>query len=103
MKIIYKGKTKDVYELEDKNYLLKFKDDVTGADGVFDPGANSVGLSIDGMGQGGLRMTTYYFKKLIEENIPTHFVSADIEKAEMTVLPAEAFGKIGRASCRERV
>ncbi len=102
MKIIYKGKTKDVYELEDKNYLLKFKDDVTGADGVFDPGANSVGLSIDGMGQGGLRMTTYYFKKLIEENIPTHFVSADIEKAEMTVLPAEAFGKGLEIICRFR-
>ena len=39
MKLKYRGKTKDVYELEDGNYLLKFKDDVTGKDGVFDPGA----------------------------------------------------------------
>ena len=38
MELIYKGKTKDVYALEDGNYLLKFKDDVTGEDGVFDPG-----------------------------------------------------------------
>ena len=29
MKLIYKGKTKDVFELEDGNYLLKFKDDMT--------------------------------------------------------------------------
>ncbi|HHT47433.1 MAG TPA: phosphoribosylaminoimidazolesuccinocarboxamide synthase, partial [Firmicutes bacterium] len=30
MKLIYTGKTKDVYALEDGNYLLKFKDDATG-------------------------------------------------------------------------
>ncbi|HBK85103.1 MAG TPA: phosphoribosylaminoimidazolesuccinocarboxamide synthase, partial [Firmicutes bacterium] len=28
MKIVYKGKTKDVYDKGDGNYLLKFKDDV---------------------------------------------------------------------------
>ena len=50
MKLIYKGKTKDVYSLDDGNYLLKFKDDVTGENGVFDPGANSVGLTIEGAG-----------------------------------------------------
>ena len=44
MELKYKGKTKDVYALEDGNYLLKFKDDVTGVDGVFDPGANTVGV-----------------------------------------------------------
>lgn len=44
MKKIYQGKTKDVYELNDKEVLLKFKDDVTGKDGVFDPGQNQVGL-----------------------------------------------------------
>ena len=50
MKLIKNGKTKDVFELDNGNYLLKFKDDVTGTDGVFDPGANTVGLSIEGMG-----------------------------------------------------
>ena len=37
MELKYTGKTKDVYALEDGNYLLKFKDDVTGVVGVFDP------------------------------------------------------------------
>ena len=50
MNLIYKGKTKNVYQLEDGNYLLEFKDDVTGENGVFDPGANSVGLTIEGAG-----------------------------------------------------
>ena len=42
MKQLYKGKTKDVYALDNGNVLLKFKDDCTGKDGVFDPGENSV-------------------------------------------------------------
>ncbi|MEG2815755.1 MAG: phosphoribosylaminoimidazolesuccinocarboxamide synthase, partial [Oscillospiraceae bacterium] len=37
MKKVYSGKTKDVFALENGNYLLKFKDTVTGTDGVFDP------------------------------------------------------------------
>lgn len=51
MKQVYQGKTKDVFELDNGNYMLKFKDDVTGENGVFDPGANTVGLSIDGIGK----------------------------------------------------
>ena len=74
MKLLYSGKTKDVYAADDHHVLLKFKDDVTGEDGVFDPGANTVGLTIDGMGQSGLRMTTYFFEKLEAQGIPTHFV-----------------------------
>ena len=50
MKKLYQGKTKDVYALDNGNVLLKFKDDCTGKDGVFDPGENSVGLTIDGIG-----------------------------------------------------
>jgi len=36
MEKIYTGKTKDIYKSEDGNYILKFKDDVTGENGVFD-------------------------------------------------------------------
>jgi len=54
MKKIYEGKTKDVYALENGNVLLKFKDDCTGKDGVFDPGENSVGLTIEGIGRANL-------------------------------------------------
>ncbi len=102
MEIVYRGKTKDVYQLADGNYLLKFKDDVTGADGVFDPGANTVGLSINGMGQGNLKMTKYFFQILRQKGIPTHFIDADIAKAEMTVLPATTFGKGLEIICRFR-
>ena len=47
---IYSGKTKDVYALANGNVLLVFKDDVTGEDGVIDPGANSVIGKVEGTG-----------------------------------------------------
>ena len=102
MKNIYEGKTKDVYELEDGNYLLKFKDDVTGEDGVFDPGANSVGLSIEGAGKAGLKLTKFFFEKIKEKGIPTHYIEADIEERTMTVKPAEVFGEGLEVICRYR-
>ncbi|HZH92489.1 MAG TPA: phosphoribosylaminoimidazolesuccinocarboxamide synthase [Tissierellaceae bacterium] len=102
MELVYKGKTKDVYKLEDGNYLLKFKDDVTGENGVFDPGANTVGLSIEGAGKAGLRLTTFFFKKINEKGIPTHFVESDIDNDTMTVLPASLFGKGVEVICRYR-
>ena len=100
MKHIYEGKTKTVYELENGNYLLKFKDDVTGTDGIFDPGANTVGLSIEGMGQAGLRLTTYFFELLQEKGIQTHYVQSDIENHTMEVLPATVFGNGIEVVCR---
>jgi len=102
MKQLFDGKTKTVYALDDGNYLLKFKDDLTGENGVFDPGANSVGLSIAGAGQAGLRLTDFFFRLINEAGYPTHFISADIEKAEMTVRPAKMFGKGVEVICRYR-
>lgn len=102
MKLIFTGKTKDVYSLEDGNYLLQFKDDVTGEDGVFDPGANTVGLKIEGAGRAGLRMTKYFFDILQAEGIPTHYIEADVEKATMTVRPATVFGNGLEVICRYR-
>lgn len=103
MKLIYSGKTKDVYATAIENqYLLKFKDDVTGTDGVFDPGANSVGLTIEGAGKSGLKMTTYFFKQLNLKGIPTHFVDSDIENQTMTVKKASVFGKGLEVICRFR-
>ena len=100
MKHVYEGKTKSVYALEDGNYLLKFKDDVTGENGKFDPGANTVGLSIEGMGKIGIQLTEYFFNKIEEAGIATHFVAADVENSTMTVKPATTFGKGLEVICR---
>ena len=100
MKKLYEGKTKDVYELENGNVMLKFKDDCTGKDGVFDPGENSVGLTIEGIGKENLKTSIYYFDMLKEAGIKTHYVSADVENATMEVLPGKVFGHGLEVICR---
>ena len=99
---VYEGKTKDVFKLDNGNYLLKFKDDVTGENGVFDPGANTVGLSIDGIGRQNLKTSVMFFELLKDAGIKTHYVSADVDDATMEVLPAEPFGKGLEVICRRR-
>ena len=100
MKLIYTGKTKNVYAMDNGHYLLKFKDDCTGKDGVFDPGENSIGLTIEGVGDVNLRMSIYFFEKINAAGIPTHYVSADLANTTMQVLPAKVFGKGLEVICR---
>ncbi len=100
MDLIYAGKTKDVFALEGGDYLLKFKDDVTGENGVFDPGANTVGLKIEGAGKAGLKLTKYFYEKLNEAGIPTHYINSDIEAGTMTVKKALPFGEGLEFICR---
>ncbi len=100
--LVYSGKTKDVFALENGNYLLKFKDDCTGKDGVFDPGENSVGLTIEGVGDVNLRMSIYFFEKIHAAGIKTHYVNAELENTTMEVLPAKVFGQGLEVICRHK-
>lgn len=93
MQKIYSGKTKDVFELDEATVLLHFKDDVTGKDGVFDPGENQVGLQIEGAGRAALAMTQFFYDKLNALGLNTHFVSADLDKNQAVVKKAKVFGK----------
>lgn len=102
MEKIYTGKTKDVYKLENGNYALLFKDDVTGTDGVFDPGANTIGLSIEGIGKSNLATSVYFFEMLQKEGVETHYISANLEAGTMEVKAAKAFGKGLEVICRYR-
>lgn len=100
MELKYKGKTKDVYELENGNILLKFKDDVTGKDGKFDPGENQVGLTIDGSGRAGLSLTKYFFERLKDKGIKTHYIDCNIDNQTMEVVKAKPFGHGLEFICR---
>ena len=91
MELIYTGKTKNVFKLDNGNYLLKFKDDCTGKDGVFDPGENAVGLTIDGVGD-----------VINAAGIRTHFVKANLDDTTMEVLPATVFGEGLEVICRHK-
>ena len=100
LQLLYTGKTKNVYALPNGNCLLLFKDDCTGKDGVFDPGENSVGLTIEGVGDVNLRMSIYFFEKINAAGINTHYVSANLEDTTMEVKAAKVFGKGLEVICR---
>lgn len=102
MERIYQGKTKDVYAKEDGNIRLFFKDDMTGKDGVFDPGENQVGLTVDGSGRSGLAVSQYFFERLEANGIATHYLAADLDEKTMDVKKATVFGQGLEVICRFR-
>lgn len=86
MKVLYNGKTKNVLtdEKTGEVYLL-FKDDATGENGVFDPGSNTVGGSVEGKGKIGLKISQFFFEVMERNGIPTHYLDANIEEGLMQV------------------
>ena len=86
MKTLYDGKTKTVKLNEETGVVyLFFKDSATGENGVFDPGSNSVGGSVEGKGNIGLQVSKYFFELMEKNGIPTHYIAADIDKGLMQV------------------
>jgi len=86
MKTLYDGKTKTVLKEESTGavYLL-FKDTATGENGVFDPGSNTVGGSVEGKGKIGLKISQHFFELMKAKDIPIHYLGADIDKCLMQV------------------
>lgn len=86
MKTLYNGKTKSVLLNEaDHSVFLLFKDDATGENGVFDPGSNTVGGSVEGKGNTGLIISGYFFDLMEKNGIPTQYLGADLNKNLMAV------------------
>ena len=86
MKTLYTGKTKNVLLDETTGIVhLFFKDDATGENGVFDPGSNTVGGSVEGKGIVGLTVSKYFFELMEKNGIPTHYLGSEIEKGLMMV------------------
>jgi len=88
LETIYTGKTKDVLRDGDDFYLF-FKDSATGENGVFDPGANTVGGSVAGKGRSGLTIAAYFFELMEKAGIPTQYLGADPDKCLMKVKKVE--------------
>ena len=86
MKKLYEGKTKNVMLDEETGIVhLFFKDDATGENGVFDPGSNTVGGSVEGKGKVGPEVSKYFFELMEKNGIPTHYLGADVEQGLMKV------------------
>jgi len=100
MKVLYEGKTKTVFESGEGQVLLLFKDDVTGEDGVIDPGANTVIGQVEGKGKASLRMSCYFFELLKKAGISTHYLEGNLSENTMLVKKAGKFGNGLEFVCR---
>jgi len=87
LRLIYSGKTKDVYE--DGPYLIfHFRDTILGRDGREDSGGNEVVGEKAGKGSVVLMQTEFFFKLLEKNGIRTHFVER-IDDRKARFLKAE--------------
>jgi phosphoribosylaminoimidazole-succinocarboxamide synthase len=98
-KLLYRGKSKDVYEITSGphagKYRLVFTDRATGyienGKPVFDPGYDVVVGEIPGKGAIACRFATHFFKLLKARGVPSHFIDSPTAN-EMIVEPAIPLG-----------
>lgn len=94
MKLVYKGKTKDVYERDEHSLHLVFTDRVTKNDaGEIDPGGNTLAEeTIPGQGEACVVMSSAIFSEIAERKIAqTHMISFDQASVSMDVQKATMF------------
>ena len=94
MKLVYRGKTKDVYELDQDSLRLVFTDRVTKNDaGEIDPGGNNLAEeTVPGQGEACLLMTSAIFEEIAAKNIAkTHMLAYDLKELSMDVIKAGMF------------
>lgn len=106
MKLLYRGKTKDVYERDANSLHLVFTDRVTKNDaGEIDPGGNKLAEeTIPGQAEACLVMSSAIFNEISAKNIAgTHMLSYDLPSLSMDVLKAKLFNPglewVGRWVC----
>lgn len=94
MKLVYRGKTKDVYERDAQSLHLVFTDRVTKNDaGEIDPGGNNLAEeTVPGQGEACLLMSSAIFSEIADKNIArTHMIGYDIPSLSMDVRKATMF------------
>lgn len=94
MELVYRGKTKDVYERDATSLHLVFTDRVTKNDaGEIDPGGNNLAEeTVPGQGEACLLMTSAIFREIADKGIArTHMLSCDLPSLSMDVLKATLF------------
>lgn len=94
MKLLFRGKTKDVYERDANSLRLVFTDRVTKNDaGEIDPGGNNLAEeAVPGQGEACLAMSSAIFEEISTKKIAqTHMLAYDLASLSMDVVKAKMF------------
>lgn len=86
LQLVYEGKSKRVYSLDEDSLVMEFKDDVTALDG-------SVKAIAMGKGVLSARLSAFFFKLLEDHGIKTHFLNYDgcriVVVKRLNIIPVE--------------
>ncbi|MGV2927969.1 phosphoribosylaminoimidazolesuccinocarboxamide synthase [Macrococcus capreoli] len=87
MTLVYEGKAKRVFKTEDDNiYRIEYKDEVTAGNGAKKD-------KMAGKGRLNNLITSYFFERLIQEGVPSHFIERTSETEQLvkkvTIIPLE--------------
>jgi len=82
------GKTKELFEQRGLLNIV-FKDSVTGENGIMDSGGNQVVGEIKNKGSASLAVSSFFFRELQSNGIPTHFLGKN--NGSMIALKANPF------------
>ncbi|MCU7557564.1 phosphoribosylaminoimidazolesuccinocarboxamide synthase [Macrococcus capreoli] len=87
MTLVYEGKAKRVFKTEDDNiYRIEYKDEVTAGNGAKKD-------KMAGKGRLNNLITSYFFERLTQEGVPSHFIERTSETEQLvkkvTIIPLE--------------
>ncbi|WP_414044562.1 phosphoribosylaminoimidazolesuccinocarboxamide synthase [Macrococcus equi] len=87
MSLVYEGKAKRVFSTDDDNvYRIEYKDEVTAGNGAKKD-------KMEGKGRLNNLITSYFFERLAQEGVPSHFIEKLSETEQLvkkvTIIPLE--------------
>ncbi|WP_414054020.1 phosphoribosylaminoimidazolesuccinocarboxamide synthase [Macrococcus equi] len=87
MSLVYEGKAKRVFSTDDDNvYRIEYKDEVTAGNGAKKD-------KMEGKGRLNNLITSYFFERLAQEGVPSHFIEklSETEQSvkKVTIIPLE--------------
>ncbi len=86
MKLLYKGKAKSVYEVDEKTVVIEFRDDITAMDG-------KKKSELKGKGELNAKISARLFEVLEENGIETHYIKFEepnkIYAKKVEIIPVE--------------
>lgn len=97
MKLIFGGKSKDVYKMDDNHHVLKFKTYEMSDESVAN---NNTAEAIIELIKARHSITTYFYKRLNAIDVPTFFISSNVDETTIMVKPTTIIGNGLVALCR---
>lgn len=97
MEPIFEGRFKDVYKMNNEHFVLQFKKYEMSDQGV---ASYNITETTEESIKARHSLTTYFYKRLNAIDVPTYFISSNVDEATITVKPITIIGSGITVLCR---